>query len=388
MLIREARDGLPEENPWGIRFNRMFDMSNDSHLFRTRGQLEGDGWELVGNMFRKDGAECLPLYEAKMTQIYNHRAADVVVSDRARQRKAQPSTLRRVELVDPYRCVIPLYWVNEQECVRAVSDAWNRQWILGFANVTSPTNERTMNPVVIPNAGVGNSMPVVLGTHRASDYPALYANLCAFVFDYAIRQKVGGVNLNFFLLNQCPILSVECLDKKCVWDSSQSVREWIAIRVIELSYTSWDIEPFAVDCGRNGPPFRWDNDRRFLLRCELDAAVFHLYLPADKDRHWRLAHRSDGCPRDETTEQFAELKHRFATPRHAVAYIMDTFPIVHRREEEKYDEYRTKRVILEIYDAMQESVIAGQPYQTRLIPDPADNSCCHLSRNSHGIGST
>ena len=95
VLVREARDGQPEDNPWGIRFNRMFDMSNDSHLFRTREQLEADGWQLVGNVFRKDGMEYLPLYEAKMTQIFNHRAADVAVSDRARQRKAQPRNARR-----------------------------------------------------------------------------------------------------------------------------------------------------------------------------------------------------------------------------------------------------------------------------------------------------
>ena len=93
VLIREGRDGEPDGNLWGIRFNRMFDMANDSHLFHTREQLAANGWELLGNVFRKDGAECLPLYEAKMTQTFNHRAADVVVSEHARQRKAQPSTL-------------------------------------------------------------------------------------------------------------------------------------------------------------------------------------------------------------------------------------------------------------------------------------------------------
>ena len=204
VLVREARDGQAEDNPWGIRFNRMFDMSNDSHLFRTREQLEGDGWELAGNVFRKDGMEYLPLYEAKMTQIYNHRAADVVVSDLARQRKAQPSTLGIADLVDPYRCALPLYWVDEQECARTISDRWDRHWLLGFSNVTSPTNERTMTPALFPRAGVGNSMPVVLGTREASDYPVLYANMCAFLFDYAARYKVGGVNLNFFFVETVP----------------------------------------------------------------------------------------------------------------------------------------------------------------------------------------
>ena len=380
VLIREARNGEPKGNPWGIRFNRLFDMSNDSHLFHTREQLEVDGWQLAGNVFRKDGTEYLPLYEAKMTQIFNHRAAHVVVSDRARQRKAQPSTLGCVELVDPYCSAMPLYWVDEQECIRAIADTWNRRWFLGFTNVTSPTNERTMNPVVFPRAGVGNSMPVMLGAQAASDYCVLYANLCAFVFDYAVRQKVGGVNLNFYLMNQCPVLSVEGLDEMCVWDSSQSVRNWVTHRVLELSYTAWDLEPFAADCGWDEPPFRWDDDRRSLLRCELDAAFFHLYLPAEEDGDWRPARRSDGCPRDETPEQLADLERRFPTPRDAVAYILDTFPIVRRKDEEKHGEYRTKRVILEIYDEMQQAIRTGRPCQTRLNPLPADRSCCHPPR--------
>ncbi|MDI6755462.1 MAG: Eco57I restriction-modification methylase domain-containing protein, partial [Thermodesulfobacteriota bacterium] len=90
-------------NPWGISFLRMFDMTNDSHLFRTREQLEVDGWRLEGNVFRKDGEEYLPLYEAKMCQPFNHRAADVVVSAKAIQRKAQPDSLSVEELQNPDR---------------------------------------------------------------------------------------------------------------------------------------------------------------------------------------------------------------------------------------------------------------------------------------------
>ena len=377
VLIREARDDQPEDNPWGIRFSTMFHMANDSHLFHTRDQLEGDGWELSGNVFRKDGMEYLPLYEAKMTQIYNHRAADVVVSDRARQRKAQPSTLGTEELIEPYRCAMPLYWVDEQECVRAMAHRWDRHWLLGFSNVTSPTNERTMNPVVVPRNGVGHSMSIVLGAQGASDVPVLYANLCAFVFDYAVRQKIGGVNLSFFLLNQCPVLSVKRLDEMCPWDSSQSVRNWITPRVLELSYTAWDLEPFAADCGWNGPPFHWDDDRRFPLRWELDAAFFHLYLPAEEEAHWRPARRSADCPRDETLEQLAQLTRRFPTPRDAVAYIMDTFSIVRRKDEGKHHEYRTKRAILQIYDEMEQAIRTGTPYRTRLNPQQADPSRCH-----------
>ena len=90
--------------------------------------------------------------------------------------------------------------------------------------------------------------------------------------------------------------------------------------------------------------------------------------------YWRPA---DG----ETAADLARLKASSPTPRDAVAYIMDTFPIVRRKDEAKFDgDYRTRRVILDIYDALAESIRTGQPYQTRLDPPPADPRCCHLPR--------
>jgi hypothetical protein len=150
--------------------------------------------------------------------------------------------------------------------------------------------------------------------------------------------------------------------------------------VLELTYTAWDLEPFAKDCGWSGPPCRWDEERRFLLRSELDAAFFHLYLPTTRDGQWERARVAEGAMRDEAPEELAELKRHFPTPREAVAYIMDTFPILRRREEEKHGDYRTKRIILEIYDEMAEAMRTGIPYKTRLDPPPADPSVAHLPK--------
>jgi hypothetical protein len=53
-----------------------------------------------------------------------------------------------------------------------------------------------------------------------------------------------------------------------------------------------------------------------------------------------------------------------------VDYIMETFPIVKRRDEERFGEYRTKRLILGIYDAMADAARTGTPYQIILDPPP------------------
>jgi len=181
--------------------------------------------------------------------------------------------------------------------------------------------------------------------------------------DYVLRQKDSGGNLNFYILKQIPVLDPDTIQRTAFWAGAQiPVRDWLLPRVLELTYTAWDLEPFAQDCGWSGPPFRWDEERRFLLRCELDAAFFHLYLPAEANGDWK---RAEG----ETAEDLARLKASFPTPRDAVGYIMDTFPIVKRKDEANFNgDYRTKRVILEIYDTMAEAMRTGQPYQTRLDP--------------------
>ncbi|MEI7936148.1 MAG: hypothetical protein WCK27_05610 [Verrucomicrobiota bacterium] len=44
--------------------------------------------------------------------------------------------------------------------------------------------------------------------------------------------------------------------------------------------------------------------------------------------------------------------------------------------------YITKDTILEIYDALAESIRTGTPYQTRLDPPPADARCCHPAKGT------
>ena len=59
---------------------------------------------------------------------------------------------------------------------------------------------------------------------------------------------------------------------------------------------------------------------------------------------------------------------------------MDTFPIIRRKDENRCGDFRTKCLILDIYDAMQSAAATGEPYQTVLDPAPADRRCCHQGR--------
>ena len=378
VLSREASDGDPEENPWGIRFRQgMFNMTSDSGLFRSRSDLEADGWRLKGNVFHKNGEECLPLYEAKMIHHFDHRWASFRGSD--------TEDVSLADKQDPGFSCLPRYWVAAREVdlrsANLLKQTATSRWLIGIRNVTNTTNERTVVGGVFPFAAVGNSLPVWTAVAAPPTATALPALLSSFVCDYQARLKMGGTNFNFFIAKQIPVLFPAAFDEPGRWDSvAASTFDWLLPRVLELTYTTWHLESFAFDCGWTGPPFRWDEERRFLLRCELDAAFFHLYLPANERGNWQPPRQLGDNRHAETPEQLSELTDHCLTPRDAVDYIMDTFPIVRRKDENRYGEYRTKRLILDIYDAMQSAAVTGEPYRTVLDPPPAVWSCCHQGR--------
>jgi hypothetical protein len=126
--------------------------------------------------------------------------------------------------------------------------------------------------------------------------------------------------------------------------------------VLELAYTANDLKALADDCGYDGEPYRWDEERRFQLRCELDAAYLHLYLGSGE---WQAA-------TGEPAADYLQLKEAFPTPRHAAEYIMDTFPLVRQADEERYGRFRTKERVLELYDQLGRPAAQPIPAETVL----------------------
>jgi hypothetical protein len=347
VLIRE---GDPEGNPWGLSFMTMFHMSNDSHLFRTQEQLAAEGWTLNGNVFERNGQRYLPLYEAKMLHHFDHRLGTYEGQTEA---QANMGTLPRVtpeQHDDPEFVPMPRYWVPEFDVFTGKQDrkgnpvkepgvasrlaekGWHRGWLMGWRDIARSTDTRTMISSVLPAYGVGDKFLLALpGTHAAS----LLAVFDSFIFDYVTRQKASGTALKYFTVRQLPLLRLSDLDSASPL-LPPTASAWITSRVLELSYTSHDMASFAESEGDDGPPFHWDDERRALLRAELDAALFHLY----------------------------------GVERHDVDYILETFPVVKRKDEAVHGTYRTKDLILDVYDRMAEAQRTGTAYQTVLDPPP------------------
>ncbi len=308
-----VREDDPDGNPWGIHFGTMFHMTNDSGLFLTAEELEALGAQLDGNVWRRGAQTWLPLYEAKMAHQFNHRWGDFAMGRDGTSDRQLPD-ISDATLADPEYMVQPRYWVAESEVQQHLPG--DSRWLLGFRDICRSTDERTMIATAMPLVAVGNNEALLFSKRQPRLVGVLTAILNSFVLDYCTRHKVGGTHINFFIAKQLPVLTPAALEAPAPWSSSESVATWMAPRVLELTYTAVDMAGSAADLGYDGPPFRWNSERRRRLRAELDAACFHLY----------------GLDRDE------------------VAYVMDTFPIVKRKDEAAFGEYRTKREILEQYD--------------------------------------
>jgi hypothetical protein len=347
----KGKDG----NPWGVSFMSMFHMSNDSGLFRTAAQLaqanyvcDGTDWQPMkgftpqqgglaladGRDFQLDGdvmdrrdERYVPLYEAKMIHHFDHRWG---THDPGATGNDDSRGLTEKEKCDPTVESFPRYWVPERE----VNDRLKNRtpgWLLGHRGITNATNERTFVTAFFPKCGAGNSLPIWLfaGKTSAELVAALGGNLASLVLDFVVRQKVGGSNLNFFYIEQFPILGPSAympVDLK-----------FIIPRVLELTYTSRSVAPFARDLAYEGAPFKWEEERRSKLRAELDAWYARAYgLTSDELRY--ILDPVDVKGADFPSETFRGLK---------------------ANEIRRFGEYRTARLVLQAWDRLERGELAA-----------------------------
>jgi len=395
VLIHEEKG----ENIWNIQYNTMFHMANDSGLFHTRMELESGGFELSGNRFIRGEETFLPLYEAKMIWHYDHRYGSYEHFDFDNDGSTHLPSPTLNQYCDPDYEPLPRYWVAEEKMPllarvpafvlrhfnrntgsgeqtpafledfndwiigsylilgegKKALEYWLKQhpgqkstdfnpelfkekaasfplnatelsqpelngnateiilnrrwkWFIGFRDITNATNERTFISSIIPYCAVGHTMPIIL--HDISIHPTfIIANFNSIVFDYIVRQKTPSTHLTYFVLKQLPIISKS--------HYSEIIYEKVIEMSMKLAYTSNSLSPLVEVFPKfyeNKPT--WNEEERFRLKCELDAIYAHLY----------------DLTRDE------------------LDYILETFPIVKRKEMEKCGRYRTKETILQLFD--------------------------------------
>ena len=330
----------PTNDRWKLQYLAMFHMANDSELFHDSLPVGTNAKDVI-----LDPAALLPLYEGKLLWQFNHRYAGYLNSAADRGHRVLPETSDD-HLRDPSFSIQPFYWVQKSAVSDRLHTIWPRSWFFGWRDITTAVTQRTVVFSVLPISAVAHTCPLLLCFEEPALGACLLACLNSFPLDYVARHKLGGVHLTFTILDQLPVLPPATYTGPCLWagETAVTLRDWLLSRVLELTYTAWDLEPFARDSGWFGPPFVWDEARRFQLRCELDAAFFHLYC----------------LSRDDT------------------AYILDTFPIVRRKDEAAHGTYRTRDTILALYDSFTSAMQPnGEPFVSPLKPSPATFGAAH-----------
>jgi hypothetical protein len=296
-----------------------------SHLFKTREELEEKmgAYSIRFNRFKNTSGTWVPLYEGKMIWHFDHRAACVVINPENRYRPAFPRATEPEEHRDPSFTPTPQFWVL------ATDPKQNDEYALAFRDVTNPTDRRTMDACLIPYRYAGNTLPLILSTENQDAALALLcANLNALILDYVARQKVQKNHLNWYIVEQLPVVPPGRYAEARF--GRKTVADIVRAAVLELTYTSHDMAPFARDMGyvdpsgKVKPPFPWDEEQRFQLRAKLDALYFHLYGVTDRD----------------------EVRH-----------VYSTFSVIKREEQEAYGAYRSRELCLAYMNAL----AAGDP---------------------------
>lgn len=291
-----ARFARTFSNNWNFKLKQgLFHSSNDSRIFEGS---PGDGY--------------IPLYEPRMLHQYDHRYT-TYCADRwagAEAFKANPNW-------EPF----PRYYVKKDELELRLGrkDGYN----LSYRRVSRNTDERTIISAIIPTFSINENGVIVdfLDT-SAENHAIVESILNCLVCDYQIRQK------DCFSLSNSDVMSLSVLARSAI--STRGI-QFIMERVLELTYTSDSLAPFARDLGYDGPPFAWDEDRRAALRADLDAFYARAYdLTRDELRY---------------ILEPADVK--------GPDYPSETFRVLKDKEIRQYGEYRTRRLVLEAWDRME-----------------------------------
>ena len=308
------RSSGEERKAWPVKYTTMFHMTNDSHHFRTAEQLDTEGFYPVeGNRWKKGEVLYLPLYEGKMVQAFDHRAASVVVNPENLSRTGQPREATPEEHANPNWLPNIRYFIDSSH--RKIAST--RGYILTYKRITAATNVRTMIAAVGPHAAYEMNANNILLSPKAEVVACCCIVSClnSMAFDYVVRQKIQGVTLNWYIIEQLPLIPPNAYNREF---GATTARDLIRDHVLRLTYTAHDMAPFARDLGYDGEPFLWDEEERRHLRARLDALYFHLY----------------GLSRDDAE------------------YILNTFPIVRREDEAAFGTYRTRDMTLAYMNAL------------------------------------
>jgi len=337
------RDDDADGNPWGLTFGTLFHMANDAGLFLQQHDLHEahfDGWS-----YEMAHKKYVPVYEAKMLSIFDHRFSTYEGATQAQLNVGSLPRPTAKQHDDPDMEPLARYWLDRNELSAKLKDRWDRDWLFGWRNIARSVDSRTFVPSTLPRTATGNAFLLAFPGLFEKAF-LLQATWSSLVCDYIARQKLSGANMVYMIVKQLACPNPDYFDHQTPWKSNCTLIQWVRPYVLELAYTSWRLKPYAEDLGDDGSPFHWDPERRGLLRADMDACFLHIY----------------------------------GLDRLDAEHVLDSFPVVRKVEERDFGEYRTKRLVLEAYARMTQAIANGGNGWEPLADPPAGEGPRHNSR--------
>ncbi len=273
-------------------YQRELDMGNDRELFG-------------------DLSEGLPVYEGRMVDQFDHRAK-AYRSGRGRSAVWDP-----LSFGDPRKAIVPQWRLPAENLPKKLGDR-TTHYRVGWCDVTAPRNERSLLAALIPPGVIcGHKVPTFSFPEGFEwSYMPWLAVANSFCVDFLSRKKVA-LSMSITVLDSLPFPRLPLTHPVA------NRLAWLALR---LTCTSPEMTAYWNAMAAHGlceliaeddaPPGFADTEQRAAARAEIDAVVARALF-------------------DLSAEELAA--------------ILDTFPVLRRREEKTYGEFRTKRLVLEWY---------------------------------------
>ena len=252
----------------------------------------------------------LPLYSGSSIWFYDHRFNDIIPrKDKSLKKKGQQINVTEKDHRNPSYFHMPMYWIDEEHIQNIFPDYWKNKWFITYRSISGTDNARTFIVSAVPFYPNVNSLTTIYLREFKKEIICLLCNFSSIFFDYIVRNKISGMNLSQYIVEQLPAFTSDNYNNKLFNE--------ICSRAIKLIYTSWDMQNFAIDLGlpKEQEPFEWNLLERENIKAEIDIIFALMY----------------GYEINE------------------IEYILDTFSRLRVNELRKYGEYRTKKLILNAY---------------------------------------
>ncbi|WP_448600522.1 hypothetical protein, partial [Thermoleptolyngbya sp.] len=151
-----------------------------------------------------------------------------------------------------------------------------RNWKVGYRRIARTTDTRTWIGSLISDLPAGDSIFYLLSNpDKPVNSLVLIAILNSFVYDWQLRNRLGGTNLSWFILEETACIRKDKATENCIHD--------ICLRLIGTTLrhaTEWKIQAsLSNDLTKKNWYCLWAATpcERLRLRCILDALIAELY---------------------------------------------------------------------------------------------------------------